>query len=133
MVTRDRHSMIGTLLQVGIGGAIGSILRYAMGVAVMRAAGTSFPVAVLPVNILGSFLMGVLFVVLTQRDLMYLGPLLMTGVLGGFTTFSAFSLETFVLYERGELGLAAIYVLCSVVFSVMGLALGVWLARSMAA
>ncbi|MEM6577670.1 MAG: fluoride efflux transporter CrcB [Pseudomonadota bacterium] len=133
MATRDRHSMIGTLLQVGIGGAIGSMLRYAMGVAVMRAVGTTFPVAVLPVNIIGSFLMGVLFVVLTHRDMMHLGPLLMTGVLGGFTTFSAFSLETFVLYERGEIGLAAIYVLASVVFSVLGLGLGIWLARSLVA
>lgn len=123
--------MIGTLLQVGIGGAIGSILRYAMGLAVMRAVGTTFPVAVLPVNILGSFLMGVLFVVLTQRDMLHLGPLLMTGILGGFTTFSAFSLETFVLYERGETGLAVFYVLASVICSVLGLALGIWLARGL--
>lgn len=123
--------MIGTLLQVGIGGAIGSILRYAMGLAVMRAVGTTFPVAVLPVNILGSFLMGVLFVVLTQRDMLHLGPFLMTGILGGFTTFSAFSLETFVLYERGETGLAVFYVLASVICSVLGLALGIWLARSL--
>ncbi|MEM9846028.1 MAG: fluoride efflux transporter CrcB [Pseudomonadota bacterium] len=125
--------MIGTLLQVGIGGAIGSVLRYTMGLAVMRAVGTSFPVAVLPVNIVGSFLMGLLFVILTHRDMTHLGPLLMTGVLGGFTTFSAFSLETFILYERGEIGLAVTYVLASVVFSVLGLALGIWLARSFVA
>ena len=125
--------MIGTLLQVGIGGAIGSVLRYTMGLAVMRAGGTSFPVAVLPVNIVGSFLMGLLFVILTHRDMTQLGPLLMTGVLGGFTTFSAFSLETFILYERGEIGLAVTYVLASVVFSVLGLALGIWLARSFVA
>ncbi|MEM6483357.1 MAG: fluoride efflux transporter CrcB [Pseudomonadota bacterium] len=123
--------MIGTLLQVGIGGAIGSILRYAVGVTVMRGFGTSFPVAVLPVNVIGSFLMGVLFVVLTQRDMAHFSPLLMTGVLGGFTTFSAFSLETFILYERGEFGLAAVYVGASVVLSVLGLGLGIWLARSL--
>ena len=122
--TRDRHTMIVTLLQVGIGGAIGSVLRFSMGLAFMRAAGGSFPFAMMPVNILGSFLMGVLFVVLTHRDMMQVGPLLMTGVLGGFTTFSAFSLETYVLYERGEVGLAAFYVFGSVVLSVLGLALG---------
>ncbi|MEM6376215.1 MAG: fluoride efflux transporter CrcB [Pseudomonadota bacterium] len=122
--------MIGTLLQVGIGGAIGSVMRYAVGVSVSRIFGTSFPLAVLPVNILGSFLMGVLFVVLTQRNMLHLGPFLMTGILGGFTTFSAFSLETFVLYERGEAGLAAAYVAASVVLSVLGLGLGVWLGRS---
>lgn len=122
--------MIMTLVQVGLGGAIGSILRVAMGLAIMRASGSSFPLAIIPVNILGSFAMGALFVLLTQRDAMHMAPFLMTGILGGFTTFSAFSLETFVLYERGEIGLAIIYVAASVVFSVLGLALGVWLARS---
>ncbi|MEL6375777.1 MAG: CrcB family protein, partial [Pseudomonadota bacterium] len=58
-------------------------------------------------------------------------PLVMTGILGGFTTFSAFSLEAFTLYERGETGAAALYVILSVVLSILGLALGVWLARGL--
>ncbi|MEL7256997.1 MAG: CrcB family protein, partial [Pseudomonadota bacterium] len=66
-----------------------------------------------------------------QRDLTALNPFLMTGILGGFTTFSAFSLEAFTLYERGEIGQAAIYVALSVVLSILGLAMGVWLARSL--
>ncbi|MEM9497920.1 MAG: fluoride efflux transporter CrcB [Pseudomonadota bacterium] len=121
--------MLAAFLQVGLGGAIGSVLRFGMGLAVVRATGTAFPLAILPVNIIGSFLMGFLFVLLEQRGMTHFGPFLLTGVLGGFTTFSAFSLETFTLYERGDLFLAIIYVLASVVLSVLGLALGVWVAR----
>lgn len=118
-----------TVLQVGLGGAIGSMLRFGVGVAVMRASGTGFPLAILPVNVIGSFVMGLFMVLSFHRELGHLNPFVMTGILGGFTTFSAFSLEAFTLYERGEIGLAALYVLLSVVLSIAGLALGVWLAR----
>jgi len=90
---------------------------------------TSFPVAILAVNILGSALMGAFVVIAAQRGLTHLSPLVMTGLLGGFTTFSAFSLEAVTLYERGDVGLAALYILASVGLSILGLMVGVALAR----
>ncbi len=114
---------------MAIGGAIGSCLRYGVGLLALRAGGSGFPVGVLGVNILGSFLMGMAAVVLMQRGLGHLGPFLMTGVLGGFTTFSAFSLEAFSLWDDGQAGAAAAYVGLSVVASIAALTLGVWLAR----
>jgi CrcB protein len=92
--------------------------------------GSGFPVATLIINVLGSFLMGIAFVYVMQREAVHIQPFVMSGVLGGFTTFSAFSLDAFALYERGEVGEAALYVALSVVLSVAGLVLGVWLARS---
>ena len=122
--------MVMAFLHVGLGGAIGSMMRFAFGLAVSRTASTGFPLAILPVNVVGSFLMGLLVVYTFQREVTYLNPLLMTGVLGGFTTFSAFSLEAFTLYERGAVSQAALYVGFSVALSLLGLAFGVLLARS---
>lgn len=84
---------------------------------------------VIVVNILGSFLMGVFVVFAAKRGLMHLSPLVMTGFLGGFTTFSAFSLEALTLFERGQTGAALGYVLVSVIGSILALALGIWMAR----
>ncbi|MDD9718856.1 fluoride efflux transporter CrcB [Dinoroseobacter sp. PD6] len=126
--------MISTLLQVALGGAVGASLRWLLGVGVLRLTGpTAFPVAVLGANVLGSFLMGVFVVMAANRGLTHLSPLVMTGLLGGFTTFSAFSLETVTLIERGQLGLAAGYVLASVVLSVGGLWTGMHMARMVVA
>ena len=77
--------------------------------------------------------MGVFVVAAAHRGLTHLSPFVMTGLLGGFTTFSAFSLETVTLMERGQLGAAAAYVALSVVLSVGGLMLGVMLARGVIA
>ncbi|KJS42854.1 MAG: protein CrcB [Roseovarius sp. BRH_c41] len=121
--------MMTGFIQVAVGGAIGSCLRYGVGLAALRFVGPGFPVAVLGVNILGSFLMGVAVVVLTQRGVGHLSPLVMSGLLGGFTTFSAFSLEAFTLWERGQAMAALGYVGLSVVLSIGALILGVWLAR----
>ena len=122
--------MIFTTLQVALGGAIGAALRYLAGVWIFRTVGQqALPLSVVSVNIVGSFVMGVLVIFLAQRGWTHLNPLLMTGILGGFTTFSAFSLETVNLMERAEVGLAGVYVLLSVVGSVGGLMLGLWLAR----
>ncbi len=119
-----------TLLFVALGGAIGASLRYGFGVAMFRALGpTEFPLAILSVNVIGSFLMGFFVVMAAHKGLTHLNPFVMTGVLGGFTTFSAFSLETVTLMERGQVGPAAIYVGASVGLSVLGLMLGLWLAR----
>ncbi|WP_135506591.1 fluoride efflux transporter CrcB [Roseovarius aestuariivivens] len=121
--------MFATLLQVGLGGAIGALLRFGAGVGLTRLVGGGFPLAVLPVNVLGSFVMGVLFIWSLEKEMTHLNPFLLTGILGGFTTFSAFSLEAFLLWEDGLPGQALAYVALSVVLSIAGLALGVWLAR----
>lgn len=122
--------MFTTLSLVALGGAIGASLRYLSGVGFLRLIGpTEFPLAILSVNILGSFLMGVFVVAAAHRGLTQLSPFVMTGILGGFTTFSAFSLETMTLIERGQVGSAMLYVVLSVVLSVGGLALGLLVAR----
>ena len=89
-----------------------------------------FPLAILSANVLGSFLMGVFVVAAAFRGLTPMSPFVMTGLLGGFTTFSAFSLETMTLVERGAIGQAAVYVGASVLVSIGALALGLWLARA---
>ena len=122
--------MFTTLSLVALGGAIGASLRYLSGVGVLRLIGpTEFPVAIMSVNIVGSFLMGVFAAAAAHRGLTSFSPFVMTGVLGGFTTFSAFSLETITLIERGQMGSAMLYVVLSVVLSVGGLALGLLVAR----
>ncbi|MFK7838045.1 MAG: fluoride efflux transporter CrcB [Sulfitobacter sp.] len=122
--------MISTVFLVAIGGAIGAVLRFLSGMVMLRLMGPQeFPVAILSVNVLGSFLMGVFVVAAAHKGLTHLNPLVMTGLLGGFTTFSAFSLETVTLMERGDIGAAGLYVGLSVGLSVFGLMLGLWLAR----
>ena len=121
--------MISTLVQVALGGAIGASARYLAGMAIFRVVGPGFPVAIISVNVLGSFLMGVFVVAAAQRGLAHLSPFVMVGLLGGFTTFSAFSLETVTLLERGQTGQAALYIALSVILSVGGLILGLWVAR----
>ena len=122
--------MVFTVFQVALGGAIGAALRYLAGVGIYRVMGQgAFPLGIVTVNIIGSFLMGVFVVAAAQRGLIHLGPFVMTGILGGFTTFSAFSLETVTLIERGQIGLAGLYVGVSVIGSVGGLMMGLWLAR----
>ena len=117
------------LLSVALGGAIGAAARFLIGAALAR---PGFPTGVLSVNVAGSFLMGLLVVWLGQRGLTDWQPFLLTGLLGGFTTFSAFSLETVTLIERGEMAQAGLYVALSVGLSVGALAFGVWLARQLA-
>jgi len=121
------------VLQVALGGAIGAVLRYLTGIGLIRLFGhTPLPLGVLTVNVLGSFLMGLFIVAAAHRGLTHLSPLVATGILGGFTTFSAFSLEAVTLYERGALGLAALYILANVTLSIAALFAGMALARSFA-
>ena len=128
---RERLRRLTTLSLVALGGAIGASLRVLTGVGVLRMFGPSdFPLAIITVNVIGSFLMGVFVVAAAQRGLTHLSPFVMTGVLGGFTTFSAFSLETMTLIERGQITSAMLYVGLSVGLSVGGLALGLIAARS---
>jgi CrcB protein len=121
--------MMMTLLQVALGGALGASGRYLTGVAASRLIGPGFPWGTLTVNIAGSFLMGVIVVVLGHYSANRFAPFLMTGILGGFTTFSAFSLDAVTLWERGQVSLAAVYVGASVLLSLAALAAGLIVAR----
>lgn len=118
-----------TTTYVALGGAIGAALRFLTGVLLIRVWGESFPIAIITVNVIGSFLMGLFVVWSFQKGMSHLNPFVMTGVLGGFTTFSAFSLEAFTLFEEGEIGAALAYVAISVLVSIAALAAGVMLAR----
>lgn len=122
--------MFRTLLLVALGGALGSAARYLVTVAALRLAGPGFPAGTMAVNIAGSFLMGVLAVSLARHG--QVAPFLMTGILGGFTTFSAFSLDAITLWMRGQTVVAAAYVLGSVVLSVAALLAGMAAGKAVA-
>ncbi len=123
------------LLLVGLGGGIGAVARFTLGSLIGHYWPTSFPLATLVINIIGSIAMGVFIGLLAK----FLPPwqeaarlFVAVGVLGGFTTFSAFSLETVLMLERGELLAAGGYVLLSVVVCVIGLYLGLLVIRGVA-
>jgi len=120
-------------LIVFIGGGIGAALRHGFNLAFARVLGTAFPYATLFENVSGSVIMGVLVALFAFRSGIphHWQLFLTTGILGGYTTFSTFSLDVAVLYERGEIGLAALYVLLSVVLSIGGLFGGLALTRSL--
>lgn len=118
--------MISSVLQVALGGAIGAAGRYLTGLAVLRILGpTLMPMGVMTANVLGCFLMGAISVFLGHKGLSHLNLFLMTGILGGYTTFSAFGLETWTLIERGQVGTAALYVVLSVGVSMAALIGGI--------
>ena len=114
---------------VALGGALGTSVRYLVGLAFVKAMPLGFPMGVLPVNILGSFAMGLFVVFAHQKGLSVANLFVMTGLLGGFTTFSAFSLEAVTLMERGHVGQAALYVGLSVALSILGLMAGLAISR----
>lgn len=129
------NSFMQHLLLVALGGAIGASLRHLIGQIVLRLAGPGFPFGTMTVNIAGSFAMGLFVAWLTRRSggtSNELRLFIATGLLGGFTTFSAFSLDVAVLWERGQAMAATFYVLGSVMLSVAALFAGLWLARSVA-
>lgn len=118
------------ILYVALGGAIGSVARYLLGGAVSRWMGSDFPYGTLTANVMGSLLMGILIGWLAkQGNSEAMRLLLAVGVLGGFTTFSAFSLDIVSLYERGAVSAALIYILASILLSVLGLFAGLALMR----
>jgi fluoride exporter len=106
------------------------VLRFATVLGAVRIFGAGFPVGTMVVNVAGSLAMGFLFVILTARG-SGLHPFLLTGILGGFTTFSAFSLDAVTLWERGDAFQAGLYVCASVILSILALAFGAILARTM--
>ena len=122
--------MMNPFLQVAIGGAAGSVVRYAV-YRGMVWHGPGFPVATATVNVLGSLIMGLLAAVLAHRWGNHYAPLLLTGFLGGFTTFSAFSLDVLTLWERGQAVGALIYILGTVILSFVAVAAGLAIGRGL--
>ena len=109
-----------TLILIAIGGAIGAVSRHAVSASMLRLFGPNFPVGTMVLNILGSFIMGCLaaYFMNAAGISQSIKVFLTVGVLGAFTTFSAFSLDTLTLFQRGEVTLAFGYVLGSVILSI---------------
>lgn len=127
--------MIKMVMLVGLGGGLGAILRFLTVHQMTRLFGAAFPFGTLTVNVVGSFLIGIVAGALLSRlpseslSIDEWRALLITGMLGGFTTFSAFSLDVMVLWERRELVSAMAYIGGSVVLSIAAVALGLMVAR----
>jgi CrcB protein len=126
-----RFLTVQAYLLVFIGGGIGAALRHAVNVVLGRELGTAFPFHTLFANVTGSLVMGVLaaYFGLRMGSPQWLRLFLTTGILGGYTTFSTFSLDSIVLWERGQYGWAAAYVVGSVAASLAGVLLGAMLVR----
>jgi CrcB protein len=121
-------------LVVFLGGGLGAAMRHGINLAVARMLGTAFPYGTSLINITGSFIMGLVaaYFAFKGNASQHWRLFLTTGILGGYTTFSAFSLDVALLYERGEFGMAALYVIASVVLSIVGLFAGLALVRNFA-
>src|SRR5260370_23748011 len=121
-------------LLVFIGGGLGASLRHAVNMLCARGLGTAFPYGTFIINITGSIVMGLIagYLAFKGEASQPWRLFLMTGILGGYTPLSAFSLDTTLLYERGEVGLAVFYVVGSVVISIVGLFAGLALVRHLA-
>ena len=121
-------------LIVFLGGGLGAALRHGINLASARAFGTAFPYGTLLINITGSLLMGLVAAYFAFKGdaSQHWRLFLTTGILGGYTTFSAFSLDAALRYERGEVSAAAIYVVASVALSIAGLFAGFALVRNFA-
>jgi CrcB protein len=117
---------------VFVGAGVGGMLRHFMNIWVARLAGTHFPMHTLVINVTGSMVMGMIagWFALKGGATGHMRLFLATGVLGGYTTFSAFSLDAVLLWERHDYLLAAYYVGGSVVLSLLGLAAGLWIMRT---
>ena len=120
-------------LLVFIGSGLGGMARHGVGTLALKWFGPSFPFGTLAINIVGSFLIGVVaeYWALKSGLPQPARLFLTTGILGGFPTFSAFSLETTLIWERGQPPLAAVYVAASVALSIGALFLALWLIRAL--
>lgn len=121
------------ILYIAVGGAVGAVMRYLVSTGVHSILGRGFPYGTLTVNVLGSFLMGFLFIFMIERS--SLGPewraLVLIGFLGAFTTFSTFSIETLNLLESGAMARALANILVSVITAIMAAWLGLILGRQL--
>ncbi len=119
------------LLIIGLGGFIGSVVRYLTVKLVDEKLNSLFPYGTLTVNVVGSFLLGLIYMLalrkagLTENGRLFLG----VGFCGGFTTFSAFALENFNLLQQKFLGTSVLYISISVVAGILALAAGIWVSR----
>lgn len=122
------------LFAIAAGGAVGAVARHLLNDWITAWFGAGFPWGILAANVLGSFAMGVLVesMALTWSPSQEVRAFLQVGLLGAFTTFSTFSFQTVLLYERGQLVLAGAYVAVSVILAVGGLVAGLMLVRSLA-
>jgi CrcB protein len=118
---------------IAIGGVLGCWARYAMTNLVQAVYGRDFPYATLSINVLGSFLMGFLYVETLER--LTISPALrvgiLTGVLGGFTTFSTFAMESILLAQQGEMAKSLLYVALSIVIGLGAAVIGAYIARNL--
>ena len=123
------------VLYAAAGGAIGTVARHLANVGFGRWLGAGFPWSTLFVNVVGGFLMGAVIEALALRfdGSLELRTFIATGILGGFTTFSAFSMDAVLLMQRGETVAAALYIGGSVVLSILALLAGLWLTRQVLA
>lgn len=118
-------------LAVAMGGALGSMARYALSTWIFQASSHKFPYATLTVNVLGSFVMGVLFVIIVEKAALpsEMRSLLMIGFIGAFTTFSTFSLDALGLWQNGHLFMALLYTLATVILCLIAISSAIWLTR----
>lgn len=119
------------ILSIACGGAIGAVLRYMLSSAVQNISGSSFPYGMLVCNVLGSMILGILYDSLSKVSLFSdnIKLFIQVGILGSFTTFSAFSLESFLMIEKGDYSAAIIFILISVILSILGLVSGIYFTR----
>ena len=118
-------------LAVAVGGALGAMARYGVSSIIFNPSSQKFPWATMSVNVLGSFVMGLLFVIIVEKGALptEMRSLLMIGFLGAFTTFSTFSLELLLMIERGEWVLSLVYAFASLVSCFAGVYFGAQFAR----
>ncbi|MCK9503005.1 MAG: fluoride efflux transporter CrcB [Porticoccaceae bacterium] len=120
-----------SLVVVAVGGALGALGRYAVNGLVYPLMGTKFPLATLVVNVSGSVLMGIFYVLIIEKGA--LAPewrnFLMVGLLGAFTTFSTFSLDALALWQNGHLLLALVYIFLNVALCLAGIGLAIYITR----
>lgn len=120
------------ILLVGLGGFVGSILRLLVSDFIQTKSLGSFPYGTLSVNVMGCFLIGLIFAAVDKSNIsLELRYLLASGLVGGFTTFSAFSYETFLLMRNGQIGTATLYVLLSIMLGLAATLVGFLLFRSL--
>ena len=119
------------IFSIACGGAIGAVSRYMLSSAIQSIAGNFFPYGMLICNILGSMLLGILYDSLSKGSFFSenIKIFIQVGILGSFTTFSAFSLESFLMFEKGDYSSAIIFILLSVILSILGLVSGIYFTR----
>ena len=116
---------------VALGGALGSIARYALSTWIFDISSHKFPYATLAVNVLGSFFMGILFVIIVEKAALptEMRSLLMIGFIGAFTTFSTFSLDALGLWQNGHIFMSVVYMLATVILCLIAISSAIWLTR----